>query len=170
MALSQVLGCDSLNHAPLMGLERFLYLMYFVMISGTTNKSSSVHLKINQLPCKRIVSGYYPKTYPKFHGQVFGKLTFYSILFLYNSCTVSFHGARLASSSSDIFLLGHRSSKNFRYSYRFKAYAFAISTIVKYKLFAVAPFGVSENSQFLRPTVTGLMQLSLRLLLKLQCP
>ena len=49
-ALSQVLGCDSLNHALLLGLEQFLYLMYFVMILDTTKKPSSACLKINSLP------------------------------------------------------------------------------------------------------------------------
>ena len=47
MALCQVLGCDSLNHAPLLDLELFLYLIYFTMILGMANKPSSAHLKIN---------------------------------------------------------------------------------------------------------------------------
>ena len=46
-ALSQVLGCDSLNHAPLLVLELFLYVIYFIMILGATNKLSSTCLKIN---------------------------------------------------------------------------------------------------------------------------
>lgn len=46
-ALCQVLGCDSLNHAPLLDLELFLYLIYFTMILGMANKPSSAHLKIN---------------------------------------------------------------------------------------------------------------------------
>lgn len=47
LALCQVLGCDSLNHAPLLDLELFLYLIYFTMILGMANKPSSAHLKIN---------------------------------------------------------------------------------------------------------------------------
>ena len=47
LALCQVLGCDSLNHAPLLALELFLYLIYFAMVLDTTNKPSSAHLKIN---------------------------------------------------------------------------------------------------------------------------
>lgn len=46
-ALCQVLGGDSLNHAPLLDLELFLYLIYFTMILGMANKPSSAHLKIN---------------------------------------------------------------------------------------------------------------------------
>lgn len=44
MALSQVLGCVFLNHAPLLDLGQFLYLMSFIMISGVANKPSSAHL------------------------------------------------------------------------------------------------------------------------------
>ena len=29
VALSQMLGCDSVNHAPILVLELFLYLRYF---------------------------------------------------------------------------------------------------------------------------------------------
>lgn len=47
LALCQVLGGDSLNHAPLLDLELFLYLIYFTMILGMANKPSSAHLKIN---------------------------------------------------------------------------------------------------------------------------
>ena len=48
--------------------------------------------------------------------------------------------------------------------------AFAISTIVYTIALAWAPFGVSQNSQFLRPTVNGRIAFSLRLLEKLQRP
>ena len=47
LTLCQVLGGDSLNHAPLLDLELFLYLIYFTMILGMANKPSSAHLKIN---------------------------------------------------------------------------------------------------------------------------
>ena len=42
------------------------------------------------------------------------------------------------------------------------------STIVYTTALAWAPFGVSQNSQFLRPTVNGRIAFSLRLLEKLQ--
>ena len=43
-------------------------------------------------------------------------------------------------------------------------------TIVYTTALAWAPFGVSQNSQFLRPTVNGRIAFSLRLLEKLQRP
>ena len=82
---------------------------------------------------------------------------------LHSSWTSVLHGARWSSSLSDIFSFGRCSNRNFKYSYRFNSYAFAISTIIRYIVFAIAPAGVSENSQFLRPTVTGRMLFSLKL-------
>lgn len=45
-----------------------------------------------------------------------GLRAFYSILFLQSCCTVSLHGARVASSSSVIVFDGRCSSTNFKYS------------------------------------------------------
>lgn len=50
----------------------------------------------------------------------------------------------------------------------FRLCALAISTIVYTVELASAPFGVSLNSQFLRPKVKGRMEFSDRLLEKLQ--
>ena len=51
-----------------------------------------------------------------------------------------------------------------------KEYGMVRLTIVYTMALAWAPFGVSQNSQFLRPTVNGRIAFSLRLLEKLQRP
>lgn len=82
---------------------------------------------------------------------------FYYELILQICFTFSFHGERLSNCSSVIFSSGLDSNKNSRYLYGLIPLALAVSNNENTIMLASAPSVVSQNSQFFRPTVTGLI-------------
>lgn len=94
---------------------------------------------------------------------------FYYELILQICFTFSFHGERLSNCSSVIFSSGLDSNKNSRYLYGLIPLALAVSNNENTIMLASAPSVVSQNSQFFRPTVTGLIEFSLYSYMKIKC-
>lgn len=94
---------------------------------------------------------------------------FYYELILQICFTFSFHGKRLSNCSSVIFSSGLDSNENSRYLYGLIPLALAVSNNENTIMLASAPSVVSQNSQFFRPTVTGLIEFSLYSYMKIKC-